>query len=101
MSHARHEGSELWCRRGQVVGVAGALFFTGATINLFSLMAVVMLVGIVVKNAIVLVDYINLMRARDLELREAIIVSGKSRLRPVLMTSLTTILRAICKTHFG
>ena len=51
-----------------------------------------MLVGIVVKNAIVLVDFINLMRERGLELREAIIVSGKSRLRPVLMTSLTTIL---------
>ena len=50
-----------------------------------------MLVGIVVKNAIVLVDYINLMRERGLELRDAIIVSGKSRLRPVLMTSLTTI----------
>jgi HAE1 family hydrophobic/amphiphilic exporter-1 len=51
-----------------------------------------MLVGIVVKNAIVLVDYINLMRERGLELRDAIVVSGKSRLRPVLMTSLTTIL---------
>jgi len=52
----------------------------------------VMLVGIVVKNAIVLVDYINLMRDRGFELREAIVMSGKSRLRPVLMTSLTTIL---------
>ena len=51
-----------------------------------------MLTGIVVNNGIVLVDYINLMRARGLELKEAIIVSGKSRLRPVLMTSLTTIL---------
>jgi len=51
-----------------------------------------MLVGIVVKNAIVLVDYINLMRDRGYELREAIVMSGKSRLRPVLMTSLTTIL---------
>ncbi len=44
------------------------------------------------KNAIVLVDYINLMRERGLKLNEAIVVSGKSRLRPVLMTSLTTIL---------
>jgi len=52
----------------------------------------VMLVGIVVKNAIVLVDYINLMRDRGYELREAIVLSGRSRLRPVLMTSLTTIL---------
>jgi HAE1 family hydrophobic/amphiphilic exporter-1 len=52
----------------------------------------VMLIGIVVKNAIVLVDYINLQRERGLDLNEAIVVSGKSRLRPVLMTSLTTIL---------
>jgi HAE1 family hydrophobic/amphiphilic exporter-1 len=51
-----------------------------------------MLIGIVVKNAIVLVDYINLQRERGLSLNEAIVVSGKSRLRPVLMTSLTTIL---------
>ena len=48
--------------------------------------------SIVVKNGIVLVDYINLMRDRGLELNEAIAVSGRSRLRPVLMTSLTTIL---------
>jgi len=52
----------------------------------------VMLVGIVVKNAIVMVDYINLMRERGLKLNDAIVVSGRSRLRPVLMTSLTTIL---------
>ncbi|MDY0287144.1 MAG: efflux RND transporter permease subunit, partial [Bacteroidales bacterium] len=51
-----------------------------------------MLIGIVVKNAIVLVDYINLMRDRGLALNEAISVAGRSRLRPVLMTSLTTIL---------
>ena len=51
-----------------------------------------MLIGIVVKNAIVLVDYINLMRDRGYELKEAIVLSGKSRLRPVLMTSFTTIL---------
>ena len=50
-----------------------------------------MLIGIVVKNAIVLVDYINLMRDRGYSLNEAIIRSGKSRLRPVLMTALTTI----------
>ena len=54
-----------------------------------------MLVGIVVKNAIVLVDYINLMRDRGYELREAIVISGKSRLRPVLMTATTTALGLI------
>jgi len=73
-------------------GVILAHLFTGVTMSVISMVGGVMLVGIVVKNAIVLVDYINLMRERGLELREAIIVSGKSRLRPVLMTSLTTIL---------
>jgi HAE1 family hydrophobic/amphiphilic exporter-1 len=73
-------------------GVVLAHLITGITMSVISMVGGVMLVGIVVKNAIVLVDYINLMRARDLELREAIIQSGKSRLRPVLMTSLTTIL---------
>jgi HAE1 family hydrophobic/amphiphilic exporter-1 len=50
-----------------------------------------MLVGIVVNNAIVLVDYTNLMRRRGLALREAILTSGERRLRPVLMTALTTV----------
>jgi HAE1 family hydrophobic/amphiphilic exporter-1 len=73
-------------------GVILAHLATGITMSVISMVGGVMLVGIVVKNAIVLVDYINLMRERGLELREAIIVSGKSRLRPVLMTSITTIL---------
>jgi HAE1 family hydrophobic/amphiphilic exporter-1 len=73
-------------------GVILAHLATGVTMSVISMVGGVMLIGIVVKNAIVLVDYINLMRERGLELREAIIVSGQSRLRPVLMTSLTTIL---------
>ncbi len=73
-------------------GVVLAHLFTGITMSVISMVGGVMLVGIVVKNAIVLVDYINLMRDRGYELREAIVISGKSRLRPVLMTSLTTIL---------
>jgi hydrophobic/amphiphilic exporter-1 (mainly G- bacteria), HAE1 family len=73
-------------------GVILAHLITGITMSVISMVGGVMLVGIVVKNAIVLVDYINLMRERGLELKEAIVVSGKSRLRPVLMTSLTTIL---------
>lgn len=55
-------------------------------------LGLVMLVGIVVKNGIVLVDYINLMRDRGYELSEAIALSGASRLRPVLMTAFTTVL---------
>jgi HAE1 family hydrophobic/amphiphilic exporter-1 len=73
-------------------GVILAHLVSGITMSVISMVGGVMLIGIVVKNAIVLVDYINLMRERGLELREAIVVSGKSRLRPVLMTSMTTIL---------
>jgi len=73
-------------------GVILAHLLTGITMSVISMVGGVMLVGIVVKNAIVMVDYINLMRERGLKLNDAIVVSGKSRLRPVLMTSLTTIL---------
>lgn len=73
-------------------GVAIALFITNTTLSVISGIGAVLLIGIVVKNAIVLVDFINLMRDRGNELYEAIAISGKSRLRPVLMTSLTTIL---------
>ena len=72
--------------------VAIALFVTGTTLSLIAGIGAVMLIGIVVKNAIVLVDYINLMRERGMDLYEAVAVSGRSRLRPVLMTSLTTML---------
>ncbi len=73
-------------------GVAIALFITGTTLNLIAGIGAIMLIGIVVKNAIVLVDFINLQRDRGLELYEAVAISGRSRLRPVLMTSATTIL---------
>lgn len=73
-------------------GVILALYITNTTLSIIAALGAVMLVGIVVKNAIVLVDYINLMRDRGHELDEAIISSGMSRLRPVLMTALTTIL---------
>ncbi len=72
-----------------------ALLATGTTLSMVAALGAVMLVGIVVKNAIVLVDYINLMRDREFSLDEAIVLSGKSRLRPVLMTALTTILAMI------
>ena len=73
-------------------GVSIALFLTGTTMSMIAALGAVLLIGIVVKNGIVLVDYINLMRDRGYELNEAIILSGRSRLRPVLMTALTTIL---------
>ncbi|MCE5346323.1 MAG: efflux RND transporter permease subunit [Bacteroidales bacterium] len=73
-------------------GVAIALFVSNTTLSVISGIGAVMLIGIVVKNAIVLVDFINLMRERGHELYEAITISGRSRLRPVIMTSATTIL---------
>jgi len=73
-------------------GVAIALYLTNTTFSLVAGIGAIMLIGIVVKNAIVLVDFINLTRDRGLELYEAVALSGRSRLRPVLMTSLTTIL---------
>lgn len=75
-----------------IPGVFIALFVTGTTLSIIAGIGAIMLIGIVVKNGIVLVDYINLMRDRGMDLVEAIALSGKSRLRPVLMTSATTIL---------
>ena len=75
-----------------VTGVILALIITGTTLDMVGALGVILLVGIVVKNGIVLVDYINLMRDRGYPLYEAIALSGQSRLRPVLMTAATTIL---------
>ena len=75
-----------------ISGVIIALWVTGTSLDMIGALGVVMLVGIVVKNGIVLVDYINLMRERGYELNHAIELSGASRLRPVLMTAFTTLL---------
>lgn len=76
-------------------GVVLALLITGENLDMVGMLGIVLLIGIVVKNGIVLVDYINLLRERGTELYEAIALSGKSRLRPVLMTAFTTILGMI------
>jgi len=75
-----------------LVGAVLALFITGTTINIVALIGVIMLAGIVVNNAIVLVDLINQLRAQGVERIEAIMEAGRARLRPILMTSLTTAL---------
>jgi HAE1 family hydrophobic/amphiphilic exporter-1 len=75
-----------------LVGAVLALFVTGTTINIVALIGVIMLAGIVVNNAIVLVDLINQLRAQGKERLEAIMEAGTARLRPILMTSLTTAL---------
>lgn len=75
------------------VGVFVTLFITGTTFNIQSYIGMVMLAGIVVNNAIVLVDYTNLLRRRDeLPLIDAVIEAGRRRLRPILMTTATTVL---------
>ncbi|WP_117149609.1 MULTISPECIES: efflux RND transporter permease subunit [Paraliobacillus] len=78
-----------------VVGVIGGLFITNTPLSITAFIGVIMLAGIVVNNAIVLVDYINILRARGMGRFEAIIEAGVSRMRPILMTTLTTILAMI------
>jgi HAE1 family hydrophobic/amphiphilic exporter-1 len=75
-----------------LVGAVLALFITGTTVNIVAFIGVIMLAGIVVNNAIVLVDLINQLRAQGLERHDAIVEAGTARLRPILMTSLTTAL---------
>ncbi len=73
-------------------GIVLILLITNTNLNVMSMIGAIMLIGIVVKNGIVLIDYINLNRERGMSVRRAVITGGHSRLRPVLMTSLTTIL---------
>ncbi len=71
-----------------LIGAALGLFFSGQTVNVLSLMAVVMLVGIVVNNAILLLDYVSQLRRRGMPLKEAILEACPVRLRPIVMTNL-------------
>ena len=76
-----------------IVGVVPVMLLTGTTLNMQSMMGMVMLAGIVVNNAIVLVDYINLLiRENNMNTYDAVVLAGRYRLRPILMTALTTIL---------
>lgn len=73
-------------------GVVLAMWLTNGTLNIMSFIGLIMLIGIVVKNGIVLVDYINLNRERGMGIIRSVVSGGRSRLRPVLMTTATTIL---------
>ncbi|MBU0895125.1 MAG: efflux RND transporter permease subunit, partial [Candidatus Omnitrophica bacterium] len=75
-----------------LIGVSLGLFFTGTSISAYVFMGVGILGGIVVNNAIVLIDYINQSRSKGMSAKDAAIYSSKVRLRPILMTALTTIL---------
>ena len=74
------------------IGIGLALFITGQTLSLPSFMGIIMLAGIVVNNAIVLIDYVNQLRERGLSKFDALVEGGTTRLRPILITSITTIL---------
>ena len=73
-------------------GVILALWITGVSLSIIGMLGFILLVGIVVKNGIMLIDFTNLLRDRGYPLNKAVAMAGASRLRPVLMTSLTTIL---------
>ncbi|MDX1383517.1 MAG: efflux RND transporter permease subunit, partial [Thermoanaerobaculia bacterium] len=76
-----------------LVGVVPTLLLTGTTLNIQSVMGLVMLIGIVVNNAIVLVETINLLRReRQMSPSDAVVEAGRLRLRPILMTTTTTVL---------
>jgi len=74
------------------IGVIWIYKFSGQAMTMFSVVGIVALVGVVVNNGIVLVDYTNTLRARGMKVRQACVEAGERRLRPILMTSLTTIL---------
>ena len=73
-------------------GIFLLLFISGHNLNVMSMIGAIMLIGIVVKNGIVLIDYITLNRERGMSIRTAVVNGGESRLRPIVMTALTTIL---------
>jgi multidrug efflux pump subunit AcrB len=78
-----------------MVGVVWALFLTNTTLSVTSFEGVIVMIGIVVSNGILLVDYTNKIRKRGLPLHEAVTKAGRTRLRPILMTTLATVLGLI------
>ncbi|PKN63765.1 MAG: AcrB/AcrD/AcrF family protein [Deltaproteobacteria bacterium HGW-Deltaproteobacteria-15] len=78
-----------------LIGVLWALFLTETNLSVTSFMGVIMMAGIVVSNGILLIDYTNRLRAKGLGIEEAVVLAGRTRLRPILMTTLCTILGLI------
>ncbi len=74
-----------------IVGMAGVLLATGDTVNIMSLIGLILLMGLVTKNAILLVDYTKVLRRSGMARREALIAAGRTRLRPILMTTLAMV----------
>ncbi|WP_067728589.1 efflux RND transporter permease subunit [Oceanobacillus damuensis] len=78
-----------------IIGVIGGLFITGMPLSVPGFIGIIMLAGIVVNNSIVLVDYINILRGRGMARFDAIMEAGRNRLRPIMMTTLTTVLAMV------
>jgi HAE1 family hydrophobic/amphiphilic exporter-1 len=74
-----------------LVGAFAGLAITGTTLNMFSMIGLIMLMGLVTKNAILLVDFTNTLRGRGLGMHEALLEAGKTRLRPIVMTTATMV----------
>ncbi len=74
-----------------LIGAFGVLFLTGSTLNIFSLIGLVLLVGLVTKNSILLVEFTNQLRGRGLSTRQALLEAGPLRLRPIMMTAASTV----------
>ncbi len=74
-----------------ILGMAAMLLFTGDTVNIMSMIGLILLMGLVTKNAILLVDYAKVLRKRGMDRREALILSGRTRLRPIMMTTIAMI----------
>ena len=75
-----------------IVGSIFAFYITGTTLSLISFVAIILLMGVVINNGIVLIDYTNMLIKRGYALYDALVLAGRSRLRPVLMTTITTIM---------
>ncbi|MDP3980448.1 MAG: efflux RND transporter permease subunit, partial [Chlamydiota bacterium] len=74
-----------------LIGALGSLYYFGMSINIYSIIGMIMLIGLVTKNSILLVDYTNTLRSRGMERKEAVQEAGRVRLRPILMTAISTI----------
>ncbi|HRX76738.1 MAG TPA: efflux RND transporter permease subunit, partial [Candidatus Cloacimonadota bacterium] len=75
-----------------IIGVILALFFSGVGINLFSMLAIIMLVGIVVNNAILILDYVNVKRKEGMCSHDALLEAGKMKLKPIIMSTLSIVI---------
>lgn len=94
-NNLRYSGVVMFCIPFSLIGSIALLLVTRATLNMTSLMGFLMLIGIVVNNGIIFVDYTNMLRAEGESTIDALVETGRSRLRPILMTTLTTVLSMI------